>query len=192
MPVQISFEIREFDTQECRLVPGGFHSGLGRQSAAWLDLDHILICHSLYGRPATASHWPSTAYIWERGTDLQDVRPVFNIPITDMLMMVSPLEPTTSGRAIICQMPDFSRSLLTIVNLDGTIEKVNLPEKTATMFPRTTSRHAIMAATEEVAFCNQEVPTGSIIAYDFTPSLSNLERESVIWIPKPDEYTPFI
>lgn len=99
-------ELREFDIEHRKFVPDGFRTGEGRFQVAWLDLDHILISHTLNG-PIADSNWPTTTYIWKRGTDLKQAKPVFTMAATDALTILCPMGPTDSGRAVIVHAVDF-------------------------------------------------------------------------------------
>lgn len=187
-------ELREFDLEKRTFVPDGFRTGEGRIQAAWLDLDHILISHALDGGPMTHSNWPTTTYIWKRGSDLKEAKSVFTMAASDTISILSPMGPTDSGRAVIVHAVDYENTRYIIVSKDGTTHEVDLPTRQQPLpsFAKTTATHIFAALGEETQFCGRKLPTGSIIAYDTSPDVHKSRRQSIVWVPEPDEFTPFL
>lgn len=186
-------EMREFNLEARHFVDDGFSAGPGRISAAWLDIDTILIQHALNGGQTTSAHWPTTAYIWKRGIALNEAKAVYTVPSTDSIAFVGSLGPSDSGRALITRMIDFSNISHAIVSLDGTTEEVDLPKRQTLLSSScTTAEHIIASLSQQSILGGRAVPAGTIVAYNTSPSIAPEERVTVVWSPEPDEFTPFL
>jgi prolyl oligopeptidase len=186
-------ELRELDVKERRFVPDGFRAPEGRLQVAWLDLDHILISHALDGGPVTQANWPTTTYIWKRGTDLKEANPVFTMSPSDTISVLGSMGPTNSGRAVITHAIDYQTIRYIVVSVDGTTYEVDLPMKQPMPgIAKTTATHVFASLSEETLFCGRKLPIGSVVAYDTSPEVPESRRQSVVWIPEPDEFSPFL
>jgi prolyl oligopeptidase len=70
-------ELREFDTAARAFVPGGFRFSSGKQAAAWLDADTLLIGRDFGPGTLTASGYPFIAKRLKRGQDIAQAQEVF-------------------------------------------------------------------------------------------------------------------
>lgn len=182
-------ELREIDAQTGNEVPGGFRTGLGRISTTWLDIDHLLICHSVHGGPKTVGGWPAQVHIWERGTDLKDAKAVFTAPLTDAITVVSTLGPMNPGRAIITRSIDYSTFVYNIVSLDGSIEELSeIPQRQSMTIPiKFTAEHVIVSLAEEATVCGRKVPVGTLVAYNITMKDSEDSKLTIVYEPEDEE-----
>lgn len=186
-------ELREFDVRQRRLVPGGFRTGLGRITVAWMDQDHILINHALNGGPTTEAGWPAASYIWRRGTDLQDATLVYTAPANDAICLVGALGPSNYGRALVMRALDYSTMAEVVISLDGTVEEVDLPSKRPLVIaPKVVAGNIVTQLKEPTIFQSQPLPAGSLVAYNISPDVPEPHKQSVVYVPEPDEFTPFI
>lgn len=69
--------VREFDTVTKRFVDGGFSLPAGKQSAAWLDENTLLVARDWGGGTVTRSGYPFVVKRWTRGGELEDATEVF-------------------------------------------------------------------------------------------------------------------
>ncbi|MBV9554910.1 MAG: S9 family peptidase, partial [Alphaproteobacteria bacterium] len=70
-------ETREFDTVAGRFVDNGFFLSEGKQSAAWVDADTLLVGRDWGPGTLTASGYPYIVKRWRRGTPLATAEEVF-------------------------------------------------------------------------------------------------------------------
>jgi prolyl oligopeptidase len=70
-------ELREFDTEAARFVESGFFLPEGKQSAAWLDADTLIVGRDWGPGTMTASGYPFVLKQWRRGTPLGAAEEMF-------------------------------------------------------------------------------------------------------------------
>jgi prolyl oligopeptidase len=70
-------EIREFDTKAKTFVPGGFHFDTGKQDAAWLDQDTLLVSRNWGPGTTTQSGYPFIVKAVKRGQPQGQAKVVF-------------------------------------------------------------------------------------------------------------------
>ena len=139
-------EIREIDVETGEVVADGFNTGPGRTMVAWLDRDHILIIHALTGGPTNNIGWPTTAYIWERGTPLEEAKPVHSALTTDSLYVAANVGVGENIRGVIIRYPDYTTAIYYLVSLDGNVEEIPLPTAVSMTPPDVqTGRHVVVS-----------------------------------------------
>ncbi|KAH6692180.1 Alpha/Beta hydrolase protein, partial [Plectosphaerella plurivora] len=182
-------EMREIDARTGTEIPDGFRTGPGRISTAWLDIDHLLICHSVYEGPKTVGDWPAQVYIWERGTDLKDAKLVFTAPSTDAITVASTLGPMNPGRAIITRSINYSTFAYSIVSLDGSVKELSgIPRGQSMTIPiKFTAQHVVVSLAEEATVCGRNVQVGTLVAYDIATDAPEDSRLSIVYEPEDDE-----
>jgi prolyl oligopeptidase len=184
-------EMREIDARTGHEIPDGFRTGPGRISTAWLDIDHLLICHSVYGGPKTVGDWPAQVHIWERGTHLKDAKLVFTAPLTDAITVASTLGPMNPGRAIITRSINYSTFAYSIVSLDGSVKELSdIPRGQSMTIPiKFTAQHVVVSLAEEATVCGRKVPVGTLVAYDIAADSDAPEdsKLSIVYEPEDDE-----
>jgi prolyl oligopeptidase len=177
--------IREFDVDQAAWVPDGFAVGPGRLSAAWLDLDHVLVTHAIDGGPTSSTSWPLNTYIWTRGTDLADASLVRSGDPSDAITYCSAIGTGQSRRGLIGQAATYANLKFHTVSLDGTVETAGLPQYLAlAMFLPATSTHLFATTTEVSTISNKKIPKDTLLAWNYRHSQS---RTSVVYVPEPGE-----
>jgi prolyl oligopeptidase len=177
--------LREFDVDQAAWVPDGFAVGPGRLSAAWLDLDHVLISHALDGGPTCSTGWPLNTYIWTRGTDLAEAKLVYSGDPGDAVTYCSAIGTGQNRRGLIAQAATYADLRYYTVSLDGTVERVGLPEGLGpAMYLPATSTHLFVTTTKVSTIGNKDIPKDALVAWDYTNSQS---QTSVVYVPEPGE-----
>lgn len=74
---------REFSTRAKAFVDGGFEVPLGKNRAAWLDRDTLLV-GSDWGEGRTSSGYPRAVRTWRRGTPFDAAEPLFEGEVEDV------------------------------------------------------------------------------------------------------------
>ncbi|MBE3042032.1 S9 family peptidase [Candidatus Bathyarchaeota archaeon] len=187
-------EILEVDLETGEVVPDGFKTSPGRTSVAWLDKDHILIAHALTGGPANPAGMPTTAYIWERGTPLEEATPVHSGLPTDALYQAANHGGEDGYGGLIKRYPDYSTIIHYLVSLDGTVEELPLPhEVDMTNADMQTRRHLILSLKQASTVNGAEVPPGTVLAYDLQATDEPAEcRVTIVYVPEENEFNPGI
>ena len=185
-------EFREVDVETGEIVADGFRTDPGRTTAAWLDVDHVLISHALTGGPTNAIGWPTTAYIWERGTPLEDAAPVHAGLTTDALYVTANFGTGSSHRGLIRRYVDFSTLIHYIVSLDGSVEEVPLPTAISMTPPDIqTGRHLVVSLAQASTVNGTEFPIGTVLAYDLEAAGGPSEsRITIVHVPEENEFNP--
>jgi prolyl oligopeptidase len=177
--------VREFDVDQAAWVPDGFVAGPGRFSAAWLDLDHVLITHALDGGPTCNTGWPLKTYLWTRGTDLAEAKLVHSGDPGDAILYCSAVGVGESRRGLIGQAATFADLRFHTVSLDGTVETASLPRSLSlAMFLPSTSTHLFVTTTEISTIGDKKTPKDALLAWKFTHGQT---RTSVVYVPEPGE-----
>ncbi|KAH8660295.1 prolyl oligopeptidase family-domain-containing protein [Xylariales sp. PMI_506] len=180
-------QVREVDVTSGLVVPDGFRTEEGRITAAWLDVNHVLISHTTCGAGAAKSGWPVSSYIWTRGTHLRDAKLVYSGQHSDSFQLVCCFGAGT-GRGMIIRALDYSTLEYRLVSLDGTVEEVKLPSKLAINTPpQSTSNHIIVSILESTIVRGRKVPEGTVLAYSANSKLPPEERISVVYSPEEGE-----
>ncbi|AMX02463.1 prolyl oligopeptidase family serine peptidase [Microbulbifer thermotolerans] len=73
-------ELREFNARDKKFVKDGFFSPMAKQSAVWIDADHLLIASARGEDAATDSGYARKAKIWRRGEPLAKAEVLLEVP----------------------------------------------------------------------------------------------------------------
>ena len=121
-------QLREFDVANRRFVEGGFVSPNAKQSAAWLDEDTLLIATDFGPDSVNTSGYPRQIRLWNRGTVLSDARLLFTGPTTDAMEIPQVSHREDGTHALVIQAPDFFTQTLHLLEKDGSLSSLALPQ----------------------------------------------------------------
>lgn len=173
--------LREFDLATGRFVEGGFSLPASMHVVAWLGRDEIVVGHDLSGARTTAALWPAEAYLWRRGTSLEASRRVFTAGAKDVLFQLYPLG---EGRALLSQTVDFSTYILHVIDANGAITRLALPDKLKAFgFQGATARHLLVQFGEAASCEGLQIPAESIVSYDFASEQPEGRRVAIVYSP---------
>lgn len=191
-----AIELREIDVSTGQVVPDGFNTGPGFTFFAWLDIDHLLISHTVTpDSPQTIVGYPAAWRVWERGTPLSEAEEILRVADNSLVAYTFSLGESGSGRGLLMEFTSSFGLKFHVLTPDGTVKAVTgLPEKLVMRFEvESTARHLLVVTGEEATVAGRTVPEGSVLAYDFSSCVANDdERISVVWAPGPGEYAPYI
>jgi prolyl oligopeptidase len=185
-------QIRELDVEGGGLVSDGFRSEAGRMSVVWLDMNNLLISHTLYDAPKAKSGWPVASYIWARNTHLRDAKMVYSGLTSDALQGVVPFGSGETGQGMVIRAVDYSTITYVLVSLDGTAEELPLPPTIGLYSPQTTRKHIIVSLLKDTTVAGKSVPEGTVVAYNVSPGVPTDERTSIVYIPQEGEVNQHI
>jgi prolyl oligopeptidase len=182
-------ELREFDLDRGAFVADGYRTPASRAMAAWLDIDHLLIQHTLNNEPRTASGWASVVYIWMRGTPLLQAKPIFRARQSDAMIAVSAMGSGANRIGLITRAVDIGTFEVLLVQRDGSVKATTLPVKIKGAFSTiTTDRHIVAQLAQKTIIAARSVPAETLIAYDTARELPEDRRISVVYTPDTDEF----
>ncbi len=119
--------VREFDLVEKRFVDGGFALPEAKGGAAWLDKDQLLVSWTLGENAATASGYPRTVRLWNRGSDFTQAPVLFEGEANDIYISASvDLEPGYE-RTFYRRQITFEEGLSYLAQEDGAPLLIDLP-----------------------------------------------------------------
>lgn len=118
---------REFDLEEKRFVAHGFDLPEAKGSAAWLDVDSLLVSSSLGGEAfQTVSGYSRTVRLWQRGTAFDKAPIVFECERNDMASCWRAHAPTRQHTLFLRQIDFFSQHLF-VANASGKSQRLDIP-----------------------------------------------------------------
>jgi prolyl oligopeptidase len=181
--------LREFDLERGSFVTSGYHTPASRAMVAWLDVDHLLIQHTLDNEPRTFSGWASVIYIWTRGTPLAEARPIFRARPSDALITVSAMGSGADRIGLITRAIDIATFEVSLVQRDGSVKATTLPTKLKAAFGTiTTERHIIAQLAQDTNIAARKIPAETLIAYDTARWIPDDRRISIVYTPEADEF----
>ncbi|HEX3864179.1 MAG TPA: prolyl oligopeptidase family serine peptidase [Stellaceae bacterium] len=125
-------EWREYDLVAKRFVTGGFFLPEGKQSAAWLDADTLLVARDWGPGTMTASGYPFVLKRWRRGSPLDAAEELFRGNAKDVSVRASPLrDPDGTVRAVLAtRAVDFYSSEFYLLDQRGP-NRLPVPSKSS-------------------------------------------------------------
>ncbi|HEV7985627.1 MAG TPA: prolyl oligopeptidase family serine peptidase [Steroidobacteraceae bacterium] len=93
--------VREFDLTARRFVGHGFQLPAGKQEAAWIDRDHLLVARDWGPGTMTTSGYPFVAKILERGRPLESAHEVFRGKAAEVGVEVARLDDGSGHQALL-------------------------------------------------------------------------------------------
>ncbi|GAA1033269.1 prolyl oligopeptidase family serine peptidase [Virgisporangium ochraceum] len=124
--------VREFDLAARAFVDDGsgaaFTLAEAKSDVSWIDADTVYVSTELDGGGLTASGYPRTVRRWRRGTPLADAEQVYECGIGDV--SVRAWHDPTPGyeRGFVGHYRDFYTRPTFLVDADGSLRKLDLPE----------------------------------------------------------------
>ena len=182
-------ELREFDLSTGAFVADGFKVPASREFAVWLDNDHLLIAHSLFGSAKTAAGWPAIARLWHRGEPLEAARSIFEAAPTDAIMQISSLGSGSTRRGILIRALDYSTFEISLVNAAGKVSAVDLPKALKPFgVLAATDRDLIVQLSAPASVDGTMLPAETLLAYDANPPRGSKPRAEVVYLPREGEF----
>ena len=120
-------EVREFDLETKKFIPGGFFLPLAKSSVAWIDRDTLLVSTELGEGSLTESGYPRIVKVLKRGQDLANAEQVFDIPVKDMRAYVFNDCKPDSCEAYIIQDIDFYHKDFYLFKDKKELVKIEIP-----------------------------------------------------------------
>jgi prolyl oligopeptidase len=182
-------ELREFDLSKGVFIEGGFRTSVGKTDAVWLNQDRLLIAHTLGDAPRSANGAPRQAYLWDRGTLIEDARPVLTLAPSDALMLLNAVGSGRARRAVVTRIHNYSNFSFVIIDQAGVATDVDLPRKLKPFgFLAASERHFLVQLGDAADIKGRRCEAESLIAYDVNPKAPAAERASLVYSFAKDEF----
>lgn len=178
--------VREFDLEERRFVPEpeGFMVPEAKTHIDWIDIDHVYIGTDFGSGSLTASGYPRIAKRWERGTSLSDAVTVYEGKPDDVTVVASH-DPTEGfERDFVIRIPDFFRSEESLLQPDGRLVKLDVPDDATAEVHREWLTINLRTAW---SVGGAEYPPGSLLAIRLDDFLAGDRQLTVLFMP--DDHT---
>ena len=121
--------VREFDLGAHQFVPGGFDLPKGKQNAAWIDQDHLLIARDWGPRTMSAAGYPFVVKRLQRGMPLAAAQEVFRGTPADVEVDVASLTDGAGHRAVLILRAVSFFETQTYLLGSGGPQRLNIPLK---------------------------------------------------------------
>lgn len=181
-------ELREFDLTSAAFVDKGFRVAAGRNSAAWMDRDHLLIQHTVGNVPKLSTGWAAATYLWRRDTPLTAAREIYRVDPGDAITTVRAAGAGSERVGIILRAIDYSTIEFRIVRGDGAVERVPLPSKVKLGLDFSAAPRVVVQLGEAATIAGRHYPAETVLAYETGAALPPDRRLSVIHVPQAGEF----
>ena len=182
-------ELREFDLASGSFVAGGFRLPASYSQVAWLNRDALLVTHTLGTSPRTVAGLGAVVQLWRRGQPIEAAPEVVRADPGDAEIRPMALGSGRARQGVIVRSIDYSNFELLLVGQSGTRVKVPLPRNLRPLgLLATTDRHLIVQLTATGEVNGRQVPAGTVLSYNVSPSLAPKRRLQVVYTPEPGEY----
>lgn len=181
--------VREYDPNARRFVEGGFSLPEGKQSAAWIDRDTLLVAREWGPGTLTQSGYPFVLRRVARGRPLDQGVEVFRGQASDVA--VNPVvlrDPDGRLRALIASRAvSFFESEFHILRDDGRNIRIPVPAKSS--LQGFLDGQVVFSLEEPWTVAGQTFPTGALVSFDldrFVAAPQQL-RPTLVYAPGPRE-----
>jgi prolyl oligopeptidase len=182
--------IREFDLKARKFVEGGFNLPRGKQTAAWMDKDTLLVGRDWGAGTMSEAGYPITVRAWKRGEPLANAKEIFRGDVKDNGYgdRAEALVDGQGHRAIVIErnLTTFTREYYLVVN--GTARKLNLPSKTE--MENLLDGQLIITLNEDWTTGGETLKQGAVISVSLEAAKKDPEhlKPTVIFAPSVDEF----
>jgi prolyl oligopeptidase len=172
--------IREFDAVEKKFVEGGFFIPESKGSAAWIDMDHILVATNYGQGTMTSSGYPAIAKIWTRGEDPANAATLHRTDTTNMGIFVNSSEVNGKRYVTLNESIGFYESSIYLLTPEG-LKTLDIPKDVET---RGIFRDQLLLYLQSDWNINGEIyKTGTLVSYDLPAFLSGTPEIMTIYEP---------
>ncbi len=179
--------VREFDLTTGGFVTDGFSLPRGKQSAAWVDDDTLLVSREWATGELTTSGYPYIIKTLRRGQPLASATEVFRGTTTDVSADPGVLHDGQGHRAVfVSRAPSFFETEKHFVTSSGT-PKINLPLKAD--LAGLVAGHLLVKLNENWAANGMMFAQGSLVSLDLAAAVADPQnlKPTLVYAPGPRE-----
>jgi prolyl oligopeptidase len=173
--------LREFDTERKAFVEGGFRRPEAKQSASWLDEDHLLLGSTLGEGRATSSGYARSIRVWRRGQDLDQAKTVFTVAEDHMLAFAWINRTASSMRVIYGDQIAFFDIEAQFGDAEGPRQPIPIP-KDCWWLVR--NDHVVVKPRQSWTIAGHQYPQDTVLAGSLSDLLANTFQPIVLFDPK--------
>ncbi len=119
---------REYNSKTKSFVAGGFALSEGKQSAAWVDANTIMVGNDFGEGSMTTSGYARTVRILKRGQDIADAEEIFEIDAEDMGLFAFSEDRPEGHYSMIVHVPRFFTGNIWHLGDEGKLTHLPFPE----------------------------------------------------------------
>ena len=176
--------VREFDMVDRTFVAGGFEVAEAKTDVGWIDIDHIYVATDFGAGSLTSSGYPRLAKRWTRGTPIDQAELVYEAKHDDVAVYAGH-DPTEGfERDFVGRAVDFYTSEEFLLQADGTLAKIDVPDDAGTSVHR---EWLLISLRTPWTVGGTEHPGGALLATPFDDFMAGGRDLTVLF--GPDEHT---
>jgi prolyl oligopeptidase len=192
----VEVEIREFDLEAGQFVPGGFEVPRSHAVIQWLNSDLVLVGETSHAdAPRTAAGMASSIKLWRRGEPLAAAEVVFQAAPTDSLVWLAAAGTGMDRYGVIYRAIDLSTYEICIVDQNGRVAPVPLPNDSFKPWSSLQPVHAgpkaiFLQLRRDIELAGKHYPANALISYAVHAASvpSHGDRVTVAFLPAPGEF----
>ncbi|MBC5802263.1 MAG: S9 family peptidase, partial [Candidatus Eremiobacteraeota bacterium] len=179
--------VREFDLTTNQFATDGFSLPRGKQSAAWVDDDTLLVSREWAPGELTTSGYPYIVKRLKRGQPLTSATEVFRGTATDVSADPGEVHDGQGHRAVfVVRAPSFFETEKHFVTSSGT-PKINLPLKAS--LAGLVAGHLLVKLDDDWKANGTSFTAGSLVSLDLAAALADPQalKPTLVYAPGPRE-----
>ena len=173
--------LREFSLETKAFIDSGFHLPESKAGASWLDEDTLLTSYSPVEEEYTTSGYPRTVRVWQRGTSLEDIPPLFSGQVTDVAVWQRRLHHVDGDVYLIDQAETFYESNYFLLDISSTARTAPEPPSTSVPYsllplPKKSDLNGlikiegehwmVLTLKQDWRYQSHEYPTGAVVGFN--------------------------
>ncbi|EIM28884.1 prolyl oligopeptidase family serine peptidase [Microvirga lotononidis] len=175
-------ELREFDLIEKRFIENGFALPEAKGGATWLDRDRLLVSTTLGEEAATASGYPRTIRLWQRGSDFERAPVLFQGEFDDIYISASVDREPGYERVFYRRQITFEEGISYLAQDEGDPLLIDLPRDARFDVEKD---WLIVKLKSEWALPERTYPADALLAISFSRFMAGDRRFEMLFEPGP-------
>jgi prolyl oligopeptidase len=179
-------QIREFDLSTKRFVPGGFVLPRGKQTAAWVDDDTLIVSRDWGPGTLTASSYPFVVKTLRRGQPLDQAKEVFRGSADDVSVDPLVLRDAQGHEVVLIQRATDFFHTETYQLTDNGVVRLDLPQKIN--LHGLLDGRIVFTTEEDWSRAGERFGAGSLLAFaprDLSGGSSSADHHHLLFAPGP-------
>lgn len=172
--------VREFDLVSKQFVAGGFELPEAKSELSWIDADALYVATDFGAGSLTDSGYARCIKRWQRGTPLAEATLVFEVQASDIAASVSVDHTPGFERTLFIRQIDFYRQQYFLLQADGQLQPLEVPEDASLDFHRDT---LLLELRSPWAGPGEAYPSGSLLVADAATYLAGDRRVQPLFVP---------